>query len=149
MNSCINMNEASLQHKANESVGCLRWTPWWLPLVIPGSPFETCFCEVIIIKALLSDNFVPFGKTDLLETLTYKVEQWWTVWLLLHQSDTKAWDDDDVGSRSHVTFFSPGCLITWWNHLIVWTTFDSGNAIFPIGLKKIFLIIDDVINIII
>jgi hypothetical protein len=36
-----------------------------------------------------------------------------------HQSDTKAWDDDDVGSTSHVTFFSPGCLITWWNHLIV------------------------------
>jgi hypothetical protein len=35
------------------------------------------------------------------------------------QSDTKAWDDDDVGSTSHVTFFSPGCLITWWNHLIV------------------------------
>ncbi len=35
-----------------------------------------------------------------------------------HQSDTKAWDDD-VGSTSHVTFFSPGCLITWWNHLIV------------------------------
>jgi hypothetical protein len=27
---------------------------------------------------LLSDNFVPFGKTDVLETLTYKVEQWWT-----------------------------------------------------------------------
>jgi hypothetical protein len=25
-----------------------------------------------------------------------------------HQSDTKAWDDDDVGSTSHVTFFSPG-----------------------------------------
>jgi hypothetical protein len=23
----------------------------------------------------------------------------------LHQSDTKAWDDDDVGSTSHVTFF--------------------------------------------
>jgi hypothetical protein len=36
-----------------------------------------------------------------------------------HQSDTKAWDDDDVGSMSHVNFFSPGCLITWWSHLIV------------------------------
>jgi hypothetical protein len=36
-----------------------------------------------------------------------------------HQSDTKAWDDDDVGSMSHVTFFSPGYLITWWNRLIV------------------------------
>jgi hypothetical protein len=35
-------------------------------------------CKVIVIKALLSDNFVPFGKTDILETLTYKVEQWWT-----------------------------------------------------------------------
>ena len=47
-----------------------------------------------------------------------------------HQSDTKAWDDDDVGSMSHVTFFSPGCLITWWNHVIVWTTNYSGNTIF-------------------
>jgi hypothetical protein len=36
-----------------------------------------------------------------------------------HQSDTKAWDDDDVGSTSHVTFFSPGYSITWWIHLIV------------------------------
>jgi hypothetical protein len=66
-----------------------------------------------------------------------------------HQSDTKAWDDDDVGSMSHVTFFSPGFLITWWNHLIVWTTIDLSNAIFPIGLNKMFLIADDVINIII
>ncbi len=71
--------QASLQCKANESVGCLRWTPWWLPLVVPGSLFETCFCKVIIVEALLSDNFVPFGKTNVLETLTYKVEQWWTV----------------------------------------------------------------------
>ncbi len=45
----------------------------------PGFTFETCFCKVIIVKALLSDNFVPFGKTDVLETLTYKVEQWWTI----------------------------------------------------------------------
>jgi hypothetical protein len=36
-----------------------------------------------------------------------------------YQSDTEAWDDDDGGSTSHVTFFSPGCLTTWWNHLIV------------------------------
>jgi hypothetical protein len=36
-----------------------------------------------------------------------------------YQSNTKAWDDDDVGSMSHLTFFSPRCLITWWNHLIV------------------------------
>jgi hypothetical protein len=47
-----------------------------------------------------------------------------------HQSDTKAWDDDDVGSMFHVNFFSPGCFITWWNHLIVWTTIDSGKAFF-------------------
>ncbi len=66
-----------------------------------------------------------------------------------HQSDTKAWDDDDIGLTSHVTFFLPGCLITWWNNLIVWTTFDSGNTIFPIGLNKIFPITDDVINIVI
>ncbi len=71
--------QVSLQCKANESVGRLCWTPWWLPLVVPGSLFETCFCKVIIVKALLSNNFVPFGKTNVLETLTYKVEQWWTV----------------------------------------------------------------------
>ncbi len=39
--------------------------------------FETCFCKVIVVEALFSDNFVLFGKTDVLETLTYKVEQWW------------------------------------------------------------------------
>jgi hypothetical protein len=66
-----------------------------------------------------------------------------------HQFDTKVWDDDNVGLISHVTFFSPGFLITWWNHLIVSTTIDPGNAIFPIGLNKIFLITDDVINIVI
>jgi hypothetical protein len=51
----------------------------WLPtldtlvtaLVVLGSLFETCFCKVIIVKELLSDNFVPFGKTNVLETLTY------------------------------------------------------------------------------
>jgi hypothetical protein len=47
-------------------------------LVVPGSLFETCFCKVIVVEASLSDNFVPFRKTDVLETLTYKVEQWWT-----------------------------------------------------------------------
>ncbi len=47
--------------------------------MVPGSLFETCFCKVIIIEASLSDDFVQFGKTDVLETLTYKVEQWWTV----------------------------------------------------------------------
>ena len=51
----------------------------------------------------------------------------------LHESDTKAWDDDDVGSMSHVTFFSPGCLITWWNHLIVCTIIDLGKAILQLG----------------
>ncbi len=71
--------QASLQCKANKSVGRLCWTTWWLPLVVPGSLFETCFCKVIIVKASLSDNFVPFGKPHILETLTYKVEQWWTI----------------------------------------------------------------------
>jgi hypothetical protein len=33
----------------------------------------------IIVEASISDNFVPFGKTDVLKTLTYKVGQWWTV----------------------------------------------------------------------
>ncbi len=46
--------------------------------------FETCFCKVIVVEALLSDDFVPFGKTDILETLTYKVEQWWTAF---HESE--------------------------------------------------------------
>ncbi len=35
--------------------------------------------KVIIVEALLSNNFVQFGKTNVLETLTYKVEQWWTI----------------------------------------------------------------------
>ncbi len=71
--------QASLQCKANGSVGHLLWTTWWLPLVVPGSLIETCFCKVIIVEASLSNDFVPFGKTDVLETLTYTVEQWWTV----------------------------------------------------------------------
>ncbi len=80
--ACINAStwiQVSLQRKANESVGCLCWTTWWLPLVVPGSLLETCFCKVIILKASLSDNFVSFGKTNVLETLTDKVEQGWTV----------------------------------------------------------------------
>ncbi len=32
-----------------------------------------------MVEASLSDDFVPFGKTNILETLTYKVEQCWTV----------------------------------------------------------------------
>jgi hypothetical protein len=31
-----------------------------------------------MVEALLSDDIIPFGKTNVLETLTYKVEQWWT-----------------------------------------------------------------------
>jgi hypothetical protein len=45
----------------------------------PGFTFETCFCKVIIIGASISDNFVPFVKTNALETLTYKVEQCRTI----------------------------------------------------------------------
>ncbi len=72
--------QASLEcKKANESVGYLGWTPWWLPLVFRGSLVETCFRKVIIVEALLSDDFFWFGKTDVLEALTYKVEQWWTI----------------------------------------------------------------------
>ncbi len=70
--------QTSLQRKANESVGCLRWTTWWLSMVVPGSLFETCFRKVGIDGALLSNNIVPFSKTDILETLIYKVEQWRT-----------------------------------------------------------------------
>jgi hypothetical protein len=29
--------------------------------------------------ALLSNNIILFGKIKLLETLTYLVEQWWTI----------------------------------------------------------------------
>ncbi len=57
----------------------------------------------------------------------------------LHQSDTKAWDNNDIGSTSHVTFFPPGCPITWWNHLTVWTTIDLDNAIFQLGWARSFL----------
>ncbi len=50
-----------------------------MPLVVPGSLFETHFRKVGIVGASLSNNFVPFGKTDILETLTYKVEQCRTI----------------------------------------------------------------------
>ncbi len=71
--------QASLQCKANKSVGCLCWTIWWLPQVVPGSLIETCFCKVGIVGALLSNDIVSFGKTNILETLTYKIEQCWTI----------------------------------------------------------------------
>ncbi len=47
------------------------WESWWL--------FETCFHKVGIVGALLSDDIIPFGKTDVLETLTYEVEECRTV----------------------------------------------------------------------
>jgi hypothetical protein len=34
-----------------------------------------------MVRALLSNNIVPFGKTNVLETLTNKVEQCWSVFL--------------------------------------------------------------------
>ncbi len=71
--------QASLQCKANKSVGRLRWITWWLPRVVLDSLFKTCFCKVIIVKASLSDDFVLFGKTNVLETLTYKVVKWRTI----------------------------------------------------------------------
>ena len=61
----------------------ISWLPtitiWRLPQVVPGSLFETCFHKVDIVEALLSNNIVAFGKTIILETLTYMVEQCWTV----------------------------------------------------------------------
>ncbi len=71
--------QASLQCKANKSVGRLHWTIWWLPLVVPGSLYETHFHKVGIIRASLSGNFVSLGKINVLETLTYKVEQCRTI----------------------------------------------------------------------
>jgi hypothetical protein len=47
-------------------------------LVVPDSLFKTVFRKVSIVGALLSDNLVLFGKTDVLETLTNEVEQCWT-----------------------------------------------------------------------
>jgi hypothetical protein len=40
---------------------------------------EGGFFKVIIVETSLSNNIILFGMTDVLETLTYKVEQWWTV----------------------------------------------------------------------
>ncbi len=38
--------QASLEcKKANESVGHLRWTPWWLPLVVPASLLKLAFAR--------------------------------------------------------------------------------------------------------
>ncbi len=71
--------QASLQCKANKSVGCLCWTIWWLPQVVLGSLFETFFRKVSIIWASLSNNIVAFSKANVLETLTYKVEQCQTI----------------------------------------------------------------------
>ncbi len=71
--------QASLQFKANKSVGCLHWTTWWLSLVVPGLLSKTFFCKVIIVGALLSDDLLSFGKTNVLETLTYKIDQCRTV----------------------------------------------------------------------
>ncbi len=80
MNSCINMNADFFGMQGGQQIS---WSPTLDNLVTasgsPGFTFETCFCKVIIVKALLSDNFVPFAKTDVLETLTSKVEQWWTI----------------------------------------------------------------------
>ncbi len=56
--------QASLQCKAKELVGCLHWTTWWLPQVVLGSLLETCLCKVGIVKAPLSDDIIPFGKTN-------------------------------------------------------------------------------------
>ncbi len=52
---------------------------WWLPQVVSGPLSEICFRKVGIVGALLSNNIVPFGKINILETLTHKVEQCWTI----------------------------------------------------------------------
>ncbi len=52
---------------------------WWLPQIVPGPLFEICFCKVSIVRASLFDIVVLFDKTNVLETLTYKDEQCWTV----------------------------------------------------------------------
>ncbi len=105
--------QASLQCKTNKSVGCLRWTTWWLPLVVLGSLFETHSCKVGIFGALLSDNFVPFGKTNVLETLTYKIEECWTVF---HERDevsgsNRAW----LGATHLVITRWPCCIPIIWH----------------------------------
>ncbi len=59
--------QVSLQCKANESVGCLHWTPWWLPLVVPGSLFETCFS-----RSLLSKHCFPMTLFHLVRLTSWK-----------------------------------------------------------------------------
>ncbi len=108
--SLTNLEALSLQVNALNST-CLPWTLTWHDSTKPD--ILNIILPVGGVK--IDGNFFP------------------------HQSDTNAWDDDGVGSTYHAYFFSPGCLITWWNHLIVWTTFNWENAIVPIGLIKIFL----------
>ncbi len=48
---------------------------------------------------------------------------------------TGTWQDDIWCPIIIILFctsdvFSPGCPISWWNHLMVWTTIDSGNTCF-------------------
>ncbi len=52
---------------------------WWLPQVVPGQLFKIYFCKVSIVRALLSNDIVPFDKLNDLETLTNKVEQCWSI----------------------------------------------------------------------
>ena len=79
MNACISMNAGFFAMQSQQ----ISWLPMLgtrlLPQVVPGPLFEICFCKVGIVRALLFDNIVPFGKTEVLETLTHKVEQCWTV----------------------------------------------------------------------
>jgi hypothetical protein len=70
--------QASLQRMVMNQLVAYLGT-WWLPQMVPGPLFEICFHKIGIVGALLSDNIVPFGKTDVLETLTNKVEQCWSV----------------------------------------------------------------------
>jgi hypothetical protein len=51
--------------------GCAYFLHFWCS--------EGGFCKVIIDEALLSNDIILFGMTDVLETLTYKVEQWSTI----------------------------------------------------------------------
>ncbi len=43
------------------------WATWGL--------FKTCLCKNGIVEALLFHDIITFGKTNVLETLTYEVEQ--------------------------------------------------------------------------
>ncbi len=59
--------QASLQHKANESVGCLRWTTWWLPLVVLGSLLKLAFA-----RSLLSRHCFPMTLFHLVRPMSWK-----------------------------------------------------------------------------